>query len=80
MKCIVPDCPDDSRSKGMCQKHYIRHWKFGDYTKLLLGPRDSSKDEMLRVYSNHPNVMASIRGLSVITGLSRHCVAKALTV
>ncbi len=78
MKCKVPECPDDSRSKGMCQAHYYQHWRHGSYMGLMKEKWDSSDDEMLRAYRNHPNVLASLDKLAAIADVSRHCVAKAV--
>lgn len=35
MICTINDCDRSIRSKGLCKRHYVRQWRYGDplYTK-----------------------------------------------
>jgi hypothetical protein len=30
--CSVTDCEDAAKSRGLCNKHYLKFWKYGDAT------------------------------------------------
>ena len=72
MKCRAKDCKEDARTQGLCQRDYMLATKYGDYTI------EAECNEALRAYSDHPNVMASIRSLANIVGESRYYVANAV--
>ena len=45
-KCEVEGCGSTSRTKGLCQKHYLRRWRGGD--PHTPGLRDLSPEERFR--------------------------------
>ena len=74
--CKVPECPNPSRSRGMCSKHYTRWWKHKDSTKGSIHNPPTGLQKFF-VVLNYLDGMSQ-RKIALAVGISRWQVAKIL--
>lgn len=68
-KCSVEECEDDSRVKGLCQKHYLRLKKRGSLVhRTRLDPNefvDCGDYWEIKLYNNKGNHVASTKHMDL---------------